>query len=347
METKIKAALLRLEQVFSDDTADKLGTLIDERADLHDILSTLVDLARRDYLTMSEKSDKKKSDHTFTRTDKPDGDLRPFEQKFLAALFLGEDEQDLSDLRYKFSGKLPDLRKALYEDLKEEGLFPQSPDTVRSRYGCLGISTLLLGGVAFFFLPGLLGELVSTAICPSISIVLTGAVLWYIARHMPTKTHKGAQAAAMWGAFENYLKNIEKYQDLETAGDIFEKYLAYATVFGLERTWIRKFSRVPSTPIPHWYHPYGYHSMGRGTSISGMGDGGSLSAPTLEGMSSGMAGGLSSMSDGLTRMLNSSSTIMKSVQPSTSSSSGSGSSFSGGFSGGGGFSSGGGSRGFG
>jgi len=30
VETKIKAALLRLEQFFSDDTAEKLGTLIDE-----------------------------------------------------------------------------------------------------------------------------------------------------------------------------------------------------------------------------------------------------------------------------------------------------------------------------
>jgi len=320
-----------------------VGTLIDERADLHDILSTLIDLARRGYLTMAE-ANKKKSDHTFTRTDKPDGNLRPFERQFLAALFLGKEEQDLSDLRYKFSGKLPSLRKALYEELKEEGLFPQSPDTVRNRYGCLGVGTLLLGGTAFFFLPMLLGDLVSTAICPSIGIALTGAVLWYIAGHMPSKTHKGAQAAAMWGAFENYLKNIEKHQDLETAGDIFEKYLAYATVFGLERTWIRKFSRVPSTPIPHWYHPYGYYGMGRrGVGRSG-GDGGA-SMPTLEGMSGGMTGGLSSMSDGLNRMLNSSSTIMKSVKPSSSSSSGS--SFSGGFSGGGGFSSGGGSRGFG
>lgn len=322
-----------------------VGTLIDESADLHDILSTLIDLARRGYLTMSE-ANKKKTNHTFTRTDKPDSDLRPFERKFLKALFQGDDEKDLSDLRYKFSGKLPSLRKALYEELKTEELVRQSPDTVRSRYGCFGVGTLMFGGAAFFFLPTLFGDLVSTAICPSISIVLTGAVLWYIGQHMPAKTRKGAQAAAMWGAFENYLKNIEKHQDLETAGDIFEKYLAYATVFGLERTWIRKFSRVPSTPMPGWYIPHGYYGMGRrGVGRTPSAEGGSASMPTLEGMSGGMTGGLSSMSDGLTRMLNSSSTIMKSVKPSSSSSSGS--SFSGGFSGGGGFSSGGGSRGFG
>lgn len=322
-----------------------VGTLIDEQADLQDILSTLIDLARRGYLTMSE-ANKKKSDHTFTRTDKSDGDLRPFEREFLKAVFRGKDEKALSDLRYKFSDKLPSLRKSLYEELQTEGLVPKSPDAVRTQYGCLGIGTLIFGGAAFFVLPILFGDLVSTAICPSISIVLTGAVLWFIGRHMPTKTQKGTQSAAMWGAFQNYLKNIEKYQDLETAGDIFEKYLAYATVFGLERTWIRKFSRVPSTPIPHWYMPYGYYGMGRrGVGRTPGVEGGSASMPTLEGMSGGMTGGLSSMSDGLTRMLNSSSTIMQSVKPSTSSSSGSG--FSGGFSGGGGFSSGGGSRGFG
>ncbi len=330
-----------------------VGTLIDERADLHDILSTLVDLARRGYLVMSEKN-KKKSDHTFTRTDKADGDLRPFEREFLEAIFQGKEERHLSSLRYKFNDKLPGLRKSIYKELAAEGMFPKSPDTVRTQYGCLGMGILALGGGAFFLLPGILSlfsDSISTAVCPSISVILVGALIWYIARHMPAKTHKGTQAAAMWGAFENYLKNIEKYQDLETAGDIFEKYLAYATVFGLENTWIRKFARVPSTPIPRWYHPYGYYGMGRrgvgrtptaaGTPISGSGP----SMPTLKGMSSGMTGGLSSMSNGLTRMLNSSSTIMKSVKPSSRSSSGS--SFSGGFSGGGGFSSGGGSRGFG
>ena len=167
---------------------------------------------------------------------------------------------------------------------------------------------------------------------------------------MPAKTQKGAESAAQWEAFRNYLKNIDEYQDMAEAGDIFEKYLAYATAFGLERTWIRKFAAVSTTPVPGWYQPYPYYGYNRGHSGRrplGKSSGGGMQAPTLEGMSGGLTGGLESMSDGLTRMLSSTNTILKSTPPSASSGGRSSGGFSGGFSGGGFSSGGGGSRGFG
>jgi uncharacterized membrane protein len=152
---------------------------------------------------------------------------------------------------------------------------------------------------------------------------------------MPAKTDKGSEAAARWNAFKNYLKRIEQLADLEKVGDQFEKYLPYAIALGIKDTWINKFARVPTTPIPHWYYPYA-----RGPMASGSGKGGGLASPVssrpggLQGMSDGLAGGLQSMSDGLTRMLNSTGRVMQSA-PSSSGRSGGGFS-SGGFSGGGG-----------
>lgn len=324
-----------------------VGTLIDETAHIHDVMSTLVDLAERGYLIMEEKDRGK--DYAFRRTDKALEGLRPFERKMIDGIFSGRRSRDLDDLRYKFSNKLPGIRKDLYKELEQRGFVTTSPESVRNRYGCLAF--LLIGGgfLSFFALGSLFGDGVAFAVCPAIAIGLTGVVLFITGRYMPSKTQSGAEAAASWLAFKNYLQDIEKYTKLEEATDIFQKYLAYAVAFGLERSWIRKFSAVPSAPIPPWYMPYPYGAgMGRRrgglfeTGGRGGSGSGSSGRPSLEGMSGGLAGGLAGMSSGLTRMLTNTQTVMQSTR--SSSSSGGGGGFSGGFSGG---SSGGGGGGFG
>ncbi len=322
-----------------------VGTLVDEKADMRDIISTLVDLAQRGYLTITEEE----RSHFFTRTQKSEADLRPFEQRFLKDIFRGKEQRSLTSLRYKFANKLPNLRKMLYQELVNDELVPRSPETVRNSYGCLSGLVLMGAGGAFFAVPVLLGGDIATAVCPGMALGITAVFFFVASRYMPAKTQRGAESAAQWDAFKKYLQNIDQYQNLEEAGAIFEKYLAYATAFGLERSWIRKFSQVTTTPMPTWYHPYPYYGYHRGHSGRPTGEvsgGGQMQAPTLDGMAGGMTGGLESMSDGLTRMLNSTNTILKSTPPSTSSSGSSGG-FSGGFSGGGFSSGGGGSRGFG
>ena len=320
------------------------GSLIDERADMSDIVSTLVDLANRGYLTMAEE----KKNHTFARTDKSGGDLRPFEQQFLKDIFGSKQERSLNTLRYKFASKLPQLRRLLYQELVDEQLVGRSPESVRNTYTVLGWFIIIVAGGGFFFIPTLVGDAAATGICPPIALGFTGVLMLIAARFMPAKTQKGAEVTARWLAFKNYLRNVEQFENLEEASEIFGKYLAYATAFGLERTWINKFASIPNTPVPPWYFPYPYGGYGYprygGAGRSGqakVGAGGAPSAPTLEGLSGGLSGGLASMSAGLTRMLNSTSTVLKSTPPSSNSRGG----FSGGFSGG--SSSGGGSRGFG
>lgn len=317
-----------------------VGTLVDEKADMRDIISTLVDLARRGYLTISEEG----RNHIFTRTEKPDNDLRAYERTFLNDIFRGKQERSLKSLRYKFAERLPKLRKMLYEELKNEELVPRSPESVRNRYGCASWA-LIAGAVgSFVAIPALFGDTVSTAVCPALSIGATAVSLLIVSRFMPVKTRKGTEAAAKWEAFKAYLQNAERYGNLEEATDIFEKYLAYATAFGLERTWIRKFAQIPATPLPTWYGPYlgpSYHGSRRMAPRAGK-RGGSSGQPSLEGMAGKMGGGLEAMSVGLGRMLSSTATVLKSTPPSSSGSSGG---FSGGFSGG--SSGGGGSAGFG
>jgi len=331
-----------LSEPPSDLPPGIVGTLVDEKADMRDIISTLIDLARRGYLTIEEE----KNNHTFHRVYTDSAGLRPYERKFLEFVFRGKEKRSLNSLRYKFAEKLPELRNMLYDELKNEELVPRSPQSVRNSYGCLSWVILIAAVGSFFALPATLGETVSTAICPALALGLTGVVMLITSRFMPVKSRKGVEAAAKWEAFKAYLQNAERYAKLEEATDIFEKYLAYATAFGLERTWIRKFAAIPATPVPTWYGPYYVPHRGSRGGRELRRSGGPESSgggPSLEGMSGSLTGGLQSMSDGFTRMLNSTATIFKSTPP--SSSGGSSGGFSGGFSGG--SSGGGGSAGFG
>lgn len=319
-----------------------VGTLVDEKADMRDIISTLVDLAQRGYISIREN---KAKNHVFTLENESQDGLRPFEVQFLRAVFRRKKERKLSELRYKFADRLPKLRTMLYDELISEGLVDRSPDKVRTTYAVVA-GLIVTVAVGFFIaLVAILPEDASyVACCGSLALGITALFIGVVGRHMPTKTAKGAEEKAKWDAFRNYLKNIEEYQDMAQSAELFEKYLPYATAFGLDRTWIRKFATVPHTPVPTWYHPFGYgRRIHHGTRRPATG-GDTPALPSLDSAASGMAGGLESMSAGLTRMLNSTASTMRSVRSSSSGGRSSGG-FSGGFSGG--SSGGGGSRGFG
>lgn len=324
------------------------GTLVDEKADLQDVIATLIDLARRGHLTMTEDINKGfaglivNRDYVFAQTDKGWDDLRPYEVTLLRQLFGKYKSRRMSELKNKFYTALPKIRSGLYDAVVEAGYFRASPDTTRKIYSIAGIilgAAVIGGGV---LVSGLFIEWVDTIWCPAVGLAVGAGALAIVGQAMPRKTQKGAEAAARWRAFKRYLQEIERYTDLETATELFERYLPYAIAFNLERRWVQKFARVETTPMPGWYVPY--WMMGRGgrgrvadQRTIGTGSGG----PSLQGMSDGLTGGLQSMSDGLTSMLNSAAKTFTSAP----SSSGSGGFSGGGFSGGG--SSGGGSRGFG
>ncbi|VAW31203.1 hypothetical protein MNBD_CHLOROFLEXI01-4600 [hydrothermal vent metagenome] len=322
-----------------------VGTLVDEKADMRDIISTLVDLAQRGYISISEN---KMRNHTFKLEHESKEGLRPFEAQFLKNIFRSSKERTLADLRYKFAKYLPKLRTMLYEELISEGLVDRSPEKVRTRYGVGAALIIMVAIILFIALAAILPEgSAFVALCGSISLAVTAITLGVVGQHMPSKTAKGAEEKAKWDAFHKYLQNIEAQQDMEQAAELFEKYLPYATAFGMDRRWIHKFSSVQSTPIPRWYIPYG---LGRTMRQGGngrpapSGGGAAPQMPSLDSAAKGMTGGLESMSAGLTRMLNSTASTLRSTPP-TSSSSGSSGGFSGGFSSG--SSGGGGSRGFG
>ncbi len=124
-----------------------------------------------------------------------------------------------------------------------EGFFSESPEAMRTRFGCLGAAALGATFAVGVVLLAVFGEFAPAVICVPLGLGVIAVGMIILARHMPQRTQKGSDAVARWRAFKRYLQNLEKYTKVEDATAIFDKYLPYAVAFGLEQNWIRKFAR--------------------------------------------------------------------------------------------------------
>ena len=342
----------------SDLPPGVVGALLDEQADMQDILATLLDLARRGYISMEELEPEKsffglggESDFKYELLKQPDDALRPYETQLLNALFGKKSERKLSDLKAKFYKHLPKLKTALYDEVTKQGLFTENPERVRNRWALFGVLALVAAVALSCVLVGALASYSDFALALPCGIGAFAIGLIVLARFMPRKSSSGSEQAARWRAFRAYLQQIEKYTNLERATELFERYLPYAVAFNLERDFIRKWSQVPATPIPPWYMPYPRPMYDHGPMPSSGGGkwiaGEASPAPRMpesKGMgglgdaSRGMSTGLAGMSAGLSTMLSSAASTLSSRPAPPASSGGwtsSGGHGSGGWSGGG------------
>jgi hypothetical protein len=354
-----------------------VGTLLDETANQQDIVATLVDLGRRGTLKIDETEGESVlgfgggRDFQLTLVQ-PNAKLAGFEKELVDAIFgdgaAAGASVKLSDVKTAFDKSQKEIKDELYKEVVGRGYFLSSPEETRKNWRRFGVLAL----VGVFFLCTFLGRVAGDAVLywlPIIVLAALGVTILMLAKAMPRKTLEGAEAAAKWRAFRRYLDDIEKYEHLEEAKGIFDKYLPFAVAFGLESSWVNKFASV-NAPAPEWYgtpvptdgmgNPYGRRGRryggpvvivqgGFGGSSGGGGGGGGnpdLDLPDIQDLSDSASGGLQGMSDSLSDMFNVAGKIFSGM----SSGGGGHGGFGGGGhfgGGGGGGSSGGGGRGFG
>ncbi len=133
----------------------------------------------------------------------------------------------------------------------QRGFFPARPSGTRKNWTLVG--SVLIAVVYFAWRFGLDKH---PWWMPLAALFALGFLTWALARFMPRKTMAGAEAAAKWRAFKKYLEQIDQFEQLDAAQHLFERYLPYAIAFGIDKTWIEKFSRF-GIPAPHWYGAHG------------------------------------------------------------------------------------------
>jgi hypothetical protein len=210
-------------------TPAEVGTLVDEKVEVRDILAMVVDLARRGYYKIEER---KKNDFYFVmqKDYHADAHLQNFEKKFLLALFSTKSTVRIKDKKLYLT--FEEIKTQLYERVVELQLFPKNPNSIRNFY----IVMMMLGLFTFNFL------------------LFLAAALFGL--QLPQKTVLGVEAANKAKALKGFLSSQERQLAYQADRQLlFEKLLPYAVAFGVEQLWAKRFAQM-ALKAPEWYASY-------------------------------------------------------------------------------------------
>jgi uncharacterized membrane protein YgcG len=268
----------------------EVGLLIDEHADTKDVTATIVDLAVRGFLTITEIPASGMfggKDWSLTRVEGRAGvaALQPYERTIFDGLFglgaldatqkavvamiqrFGErlgaaeatraafetkpsDTVKLSELKQHFYTTLAKAQRELYADSVARRWFVADPQHVRRIYAGLGVLALIVAVVLVFWL----GAAFGAGVVGLGTVVPAGALLG-ISSRMPRKTRAGAELLRRTLGFRHYMEIAEtERQRFAERENIFSEYLPYAIVFGCVEKWARAFSDIDATRATSgWY----------------------------------------------------------------------------------------------
>jgi len=243
-----------------DVTPAEAGVLIDERADVRDVIATLVDMAVRGYIRIEEVEEPKlfglftSKEFVFHRLKPREEwrDLQDHERLLLEGLFdTHGDSVELSDLKNEFYKSMGAIRTAVTKRLVTRGFYRADPTTVRAQWHfgavLLGFITFAAGGAMgakFGFTP------LPFAIAGALIAMIVGAIGYL----MPARTVPGTRTLEQVLGFEEFLSRVEKenYARVVKTPEMFERFLPYAMAFGVERAWAKAFRDIVHEP-PRWY----------------------------------------------------------------------------------------------
>jgi uncharacterized protein (TIGR04222 family) len=240
----------------------QMGTLVDERADVIDVSSTVIDLAVRNYLFVEELPHGEYGRHDWLLRRRHEGgdELLGYEREVLSAVFEAGDEVRVSELGESLRSRLPAVRAALYDDVVSQGWFAERPDAVRNRWTTAGW-VLVVAGVV---LTGVLA-VASRFGLVGLAVVVAGVALVAAGLAAPARTARGSHALEELRHFRAFL--ADGGLDDMPAGqreELASRCYPYALVFGLGERWAVAIAGLdeddePDEPL-HWYGaPQNWH----------------------------------------------------------------------------------------
>lgn len=279
--------------------------------------ATMIDLIRRKHLQYEEiKGNILTRDHQLTLLTNKEDTLEDFEDILLnKIIFEGKTQVTLKGLKKKFNLSntkyyylFNDFKSKIQKQAKKLGYFDDKSNSISGFALGLGIFLIFVGGLAGLLIPTIL---LGNPTWGFMSLLPVGFLYAFGHSALKRRTEVGKQEYSKWKAFRLFMKD---FSNLQAYGPksliIWERFLVYATVFGIASI-ILKVLKIVSPTLS---------DMDKGTLLApAMFTAGTI--PTFTNLNSALSG-ISSMAGSIPRTA------------SSSSSSGSG--------GGGGFSSGGG-----
>ena len=238
--------------------------MADERVDPIDVTATLVDLAVRGHLLITElprETEFARGDWTLTRTAAPDGELHPFERQLLDGIAPAGSSVKVSELASRVDEAISGVQDALYDEVVANGWYERRPDAIRNKWtqlalGALIISVVVTGVLAAFTTFGLVG----------LALIILALGLVFVGQEMPARSAKGAALLAGLGALRSDLLSHPTDQ-MPPGSELREisEVLPYAIVLGGTDRWLDAIVATDDDDLPdsedlHWYHgPADWH----------------------------------------------------------------------------------------
>jgi hypothetical protein len=152
----------------------------------------------------------------------------------------------ISDLKNTFYKDLPKITEAVYVSVTQKGFFEKNPQSAGVRYYVIGVLLMIVGGIVagsmgFYAFVGLGGS---------------GLIVLIFGFFMGKKSKKGVLTKEHIEGLKLYLNVAEKdridfHNAPEKSPEVFEKFLPYAMVLGVEQAWAKQFEGIYNTP-PSW-----------------------------------------------------------------------------------------------
>ncbi|MEV8378673.1 DUF2207 domain-containing protein [Kribbella sp. NPDC056861] len=242
----------------------EVGTLIDERIDPVDVTATIIDLAVRGHLTITElehETEFARPDWELRRvSNAPSEELQRYENVLIRAIFGDSDSVLVSELGRQVRANLGLVQDALYDGVVKRGWFTERPDRTRSLWATIGIAVTALGVVLTVVL-----ALISTWGLLGIAVTAVGVGLLLIGRHMPAKAPAAGRVLGQVAAIRGELLEMDVSElPADQHAELCSRALPYAVVLGGSERWIDALVATDSDEDEdegfHWYRgPRGWH----------------------------------------------------------------------------------------
>jgi len=235
-----------------------IGTLVDERVDPIDITASVLDLAVRGHLLITElerESAHAPTQWTFSRR-RHDGPLLDYERTLLDAIApVQGDPVLLTNLAGSVAGSIGQIQSELYEEVVDRGWFARRPDTTRSHWTAFGwvtvglaiAATVALAAFTHFGLAGLV-------------LVVLALGMIFLAQELPARTASGRAVLAGLDVLRGSLLT-QPVEQLPLADRLEQvsSLLPYAVVLGGRERWLQALADADDDDQPDstdlgWYH---------------------------------------------------------------------------------------------
>jgi uncharacterized membrane protein len=244
-----------------------IGTILDRRVDLTDISSVIIDLAARGYIKIRYIvknipfwPDKK--DFEFIKLKDGADLVHPADKIIFELLFNYRDNVKLSDLKEEKASLqwyIERIKENTEQYLYDKGYFDQGAKYKLERlknYFSIALIILFAG----LFISPILPERFKVTLNTLFSFLFVGiviAIFVVTVKQSNKLTPQGISALRKILGFREFLQLTEKdklqlINAPELQPEIFEKFLPYAMVLGVEDKWAKKFEGIYNT-IPSWY----------------------------------------------------------------------------------------------